>query len=88
MLNILSMRTTLTLDDDVASKLHAEVRRSGRPFREVVNDTIRRGLMSRKPPRQIGRFKVIARDLGNVRPGYNLDNIADLLEQVEGPLHR
>jgi hypothetical protein len=31
---------------------------------------------------------VIARDLGKLRPGYNLDNIGDLLERIEGPLHR
>jgi len=40
------MRTTLTLDDDVASKLRAEVQRSGGSFRKVVNETLRRGLAS------------------------------------------
>jgi hypothetical protein len=82
------MRTTLTLDDDVAAKLRAEARRSGRPFREVVNDAIRRGLMSRREMRRSGPFKVTARDLGNLRPGYSLDNIGELIERVEGPLHR
>ena len=82
------MRTTLTLDDDVASKLRAEARRSGKPFRDVVNDVIRRGLMSRQQARPSGPFKVIARDLGNLRPGYSLDNIGDLIERAEGPLHR
>jgi hypothetical protein len=33
-------------------------------------------------------FKVTARDLGNLRPGLSLDNIAELIEHVEGPLHR
>jgi hypothetical protein len=36
---------TLTLDDDVAAKLKALTRRAGRPFRDVVNDTLRRGLV-------------------------------------------
>ena len=40
------MRTTLTLDDDVAAKLRAEMRRSGMSFREVLNDAIRRGLIT------------------------------------------
>jgi hypothetical protein len=33
-------------------------------------------------------FRVTARDLGNLRPGLSLDNVAELLERVEGPLHR
>jgi hypothetical protein len=82
------MRTTLTLDDDVASKLKAEARRAGRPFRDVVNETLRLGLVNRKPPPALAPFKVVARDLGEVRPGLSFDNIAELLEQVEGPFHR
>jgi hypothetical protein len=30
----------------------------------------------------------MCRDLGNLQPGLTLDSIADLIEQVEGPLHR
>jgi len=37
------MRTTLTVDDDVAAKLKAESRRASRPYREIVNETPRRG---------------------------------------------
>jgi len=82
------VRTTLTLDDDVAAKLQASARRTGRTFRDVVNDTLRRGLLtsSEKPART--PFAVKARDLGAPRPGLNLDNIGELLEQIEGPLHR
>jgi hypothetical protein len=82
------MRTTLTLDDDVAAKLKAEARRAGRPFRDVVNDTLRRGLANAPGRAARQPFKVEARDLGSVRPGLSLDNVADLIEQVEGPLHR
>jgi len=81
------VRTTLTLDDDVASKLRAESRRAGRPFRDIVNEALRRGLVSqRRAQRQA--FKVMARDLGDLRPGLSLDNVAELIELVEGPLHR
>jgi hypothetical protein len=82
------MRTTLTLDEDVAAKLKAESRRAGRPFRDVVNETLRRGLAVRQSIGKRQPFKVKARDLGNLRPGLSLDNIAELIEQVEGPLHR
>jgi hypothetical protein len=82
------MRTTLTLDGDVAAELRAEARRTGRPFRDIVNETLRRGLETRRITAAGQAFKVVARDLGNLRPGVSLDNVADLVEQVEGPLHR
>lgn len=82
------MRTTITLDEDVWAKLQALARRSGRPFRQLVNDTLRRGLA--RPPADPARvpFRVSARDLGRRRPGLSLDNVGALLEQLEGPLHR
>ena len=83
------MRTTLTLDDEVAAKLQAESRRLDRSFKEVVNETLRRGLATRpKAALQRAPFKIEARDVGTVRPGLSLDNIGELIEQVEGPLHR
>jgi hypothetical protein len=82
------MRTTLTLDDDVAAKLRAESRRAGRPFREIVNDTLRRGLASRRVTARRQAFKVKARDLGDLKPGLSLDRVAELIEHVEGSLHR
>ena len=82
------MRTTLTLDDDVAAKLEAETRRSGRSFRDTVNDTLRRGLATRHSAPSRSPFKVVARDLGQLRPGLSLDGVADLIEQAEGPQHR
>jgi hypothetical protein len=82
------MRTTLTLDDDVAAKLKAESRRAGLPFKEVVNETLRRGLASRRAAGRGQAFRVTARDLGGLRPGLSLDNIGELIEQAEGPLHR
>lgn len=45
------MRTTLTLDDDVAMALHERARRTGRSFKDVVNEVVRQGLgpMSPRP---------------------------------------
>lgn len=81
------MRTTLTLDEDVAAKLKSAARRSGRAFRDVVNDTLRRGLLTGNPaPRK--PFAIAPRSLGGVRAGLNLDNISELLDQVEGPERR
>lgn len=82
------MRTTLTLDEDVAARLRAEARSSGRSFRDVVNDAIRQGLAGRRVAEAAEPFRVTPRDLGNLRPGLSLDNIGELLEQIEDPLHR
>jgi len=79
------VRTTLTLDDDVAAKLKAAVRRSGKPFRDVVNETLRRGLTVPRAARV--PFRIQPRSLG-VRPGIQIDNVGDLLEQIEGSRHR
>jgi hypothetical protein len=42
------VRTTLTIDEDIAKRLHAESRRTGRGFKTVVNDYLRAGLSHRK----------------------------------------
>jgi hypothetical protein len=76
------MRTTLTLDDDVAAKLKAESRRAGRSFREIVNETLRRGLASGRSTAQRQPFKIRARHLGDLKPGLSLDRVAELIEHV------
>ena len=82
------MRTTLTLDDDVAAKLKAETKETGKSFKEVVNEYLRLGLFAKKPAPPRVRFRVETRDLGALRAGLNLDNVGELLEQLEGPTHR
>jgi hypothetical protein len=78
------MRTTLTLDDDVASKLKEAARVTGKPFKEVVNESIRLGLQAKtqKPKRT---FKV--RNIG-ARIGMNFTNVERMLQQIEGPDYR
>lgn len=81
------MRTTTTLDDDVAAKVTAEAKRTGRSFKDALNDLIRRGITAKRAEQPRERFMVQARDLG-MRDGITLDNISELLEQVEGSRHR
>jgi len=80
------MRTTLTLDDDVSAKLKEETRRSGKPFKQVVNDCLRVGLNVRSNPAPRPPFKVEARPWGN--KGINYDKVWELIEQLEGPYYR
>ena len=80
------MRTTLTLDDDVAAGIQSEARRSGRPVRAVVNDALRAGLEHRAQPTP-APFVVQALGMG-LREGVAIDDVAGLLDRVEGPEQR
>jgi hypothetical protein len=78
------VRTTLTLDDDVTVLLNKEVRRSGEPFKRIVNRLLRLGLMASKQP-AAKPFKVTPINLGLPR---DFDKVEDLIEYLEGPDHR
>jgi uncharacterized protein (UPF0262 family) len=82
------MRTTLTLDDDVATRLQAESRRTGRPFKVVVNEYLRIAMTQRKAMQAAAPFRVKAVDMGGPVPGHSYDDIGALLEEVEGADHR
>jgi len=80
------MRTTLTLDDDVAVKLRAAARR--RPFKVVVNEVLRAGLAALERPAAPRKpFRTRAVDLGPSLVG-SLDNIAEVIARAEGEDHR
>ncbi len=81
------MRTTLTLDDDVAARLQAESRRTGRPFKVVVNEYLRAAMAQRKAAQAAPPFRVQAVDLGGPAPGRSYDDIGVLLEETEGAGH-
>lgn len=80
------MRTTLTLDDDVAVRLKAAAK--NRPFRVVVNEALRAGLaaLDKRPPRR-APFRTRGFDLGASLVG-SLDNVEEVLSRVEGDAHK
>jgi len=74
------MRTTLTLDDDVAAMLQRRARVTGLPFKQVVNDAIRNGL----EPRVEGRVDVVVPSFElRLRPGIDLDRASHLAAALE-----
>lgn len=80
------MRTTLSIDEDVAKLLRREIRRSGASFKAAVNHFLRLGLMAAgKPERK--RFIVRPRPLG-LPPGLSYDDVEELVEALEGPAHK
>lgn len=82
------MRTTLTLDEDIAARLQAESRRTGRPFKTVVNEYLRAGLARRRAAQAVQPFRVEPVHLGPPIPGRSYDRISTLLEETEGEEHR
>jgi hypothetical protein len=76
------MRTTLSLDDDVAAQLEGWRVKQNLTFKQAVNTALRRGLneLSRAKGRKPFRTKPI--DMG--RCGLaNLDNVWEVLDELE-----
>ncbi len=78
------MRTTLTLDADVEARLKTKMRKTGKSFKETVNETLRQGLLADGRAQKPKPFKIRPRNLG-LRPGFSLDKPWELIEEIEGP---
>jgi hypothetical protein len=60
------------------------MRKTGKSFKETVNETLRLGLLARRSAQKAKPFKIRAQDLG-LKPGYSYDKPWDLIEEIEGP---
>lgn len=81
------MRTTLTLDDDVAEVLRREARTKGMSFKTLVNAALRRGLAPEQASR--GRPRVKTRPHGyGFKPGMDLDKLNQLVDELEAEAFR
>jgi len=76
------MRTTLTLDDDVAAELRRQARKTGRPLKELVNEALRRGIRARQTP-PARRYRLTPASLGGVMPGVDLDRALRLADALD-----
>ncbi len=77
------MRTTLTIDDDVAGILQKKVGQSGHSFKQVVNDLLRSGLAANgEVTLQRPYVSVVAKPLG-LKPGYDPDKLNQLVAELE-----
>jgi hypothetical protein len=76
------MRTTLTLDDDVAQQLERLRRERPESFKALVNQALREGIarMEAPPPHQ--PFRTRTASLGRPRVS-NLDDVAEVLETLD-----
>jgi len=76
------MRTTLTLDPDLAEALRKKAHRGRKSFKQVVNEALRAGLVAQAaPPGRRYRLKPVS--LGGVAPGVDLDRALRLADALE-----
>ena len=77
------MRTTLTIDDDVVVELKRLRRRQDASLKQVVNDTLRRGLRTAQaPPKSRTPFRMKTYNSGGLL--VPIDNVAEALALIEG----
>jgi len=83
----MSIRTTVTLDDDVVARVKRESLSRGASFRDTLNDLLRAALLGvdYKPRRRAPAIQPT--HMGH-KPGLNYDNVESLLEYGEGDQHR
>jgi hypothetical protein len=82
------MRTTLTIDDDVAVRLERERRKRRVSLKAIVNDVLRTGLDTLgRPERNREQFRTTGFNLGPSLVG-SLDNVEEVLSRTEGEDHR
>ncbi len=76
------MRTTLTIDDDLAAIMEREGRRKGLTFKELVNSTLRRGLERE----EIGGGRAVVKTRPHAfgfKGGIDLDKLNQLVDELE-----
>ena len=76
------MRTTLTLDPDVAHLLAEETHRQRKPLKQVVNDALRRGLAPGSAAPRPPRYRVHPHAT-KLRPGIDRASFNALADELE-----
>ena len=76
------MRTTLTIDDDLAAILKREAASKGLSFKALVNDSLRKGLAKDQALPSRKTFKVRPHPMG-LRPGIDPTKLNQLADELE-----
>jgi hypothetical protein len=83
-----SMRTTLTLDDDVAAQLERLRKKRDASLKEIINDVLRRGLRDAESPSKARKpFQTRSVDVGRFKL-ESFDNIGEVLAIIEGEAYK
>jgi hypothetical protein len=76
------MRITVTIEDRIGKALKEIAHRSGKSFKQVVNDTLERGLAEGGSPRK-GPYRERPTRLGGARADYDLTKSLSLASALE-----
>ena len=80
------MKATLTLDRDIADYLRERCRKDDKPFEQVVNETLRRGMESAQSPAvskdDRARFEIVPHSSG-FAPGVDPNKLNQLNDELE-----
>ncbi len=79
---MLSMRTTVTLESDVAAKLKKLAHRRGCSFKATLDQVLRRGLAAQERDVSSKPF-VVEPHAGGFRPGVDQTKLGQLVDQLE-----
>lgn len=76
------MRTTLTLEPDVAAEIEKLRRQKGVALKDIVNEAMRRGLAEMARPQKRKPFKLKTFDCGAPLL-HDVDNVAEVLDMLD-----
>ena len=82
----MSIRTTITLDDDVVVRVKHASQSRGASFRDTLNDLLRAALLNAESGPRRRAIEIKPARMG-YKPGLNYDSIESLLEYGEGDRH-
>jgi hypothetical protein len=75
------VRTTLTIDDDLAGILQRKSRELDKSFKEVVNTALRKGLSENLTENE-RKAMVRPHDFGSTRAGLDMDRANQLVDEL------
>jgi hypothetical protein len=76
------MRTTLTIEDDIAVELERLRRERDRTLKDVINDALRRGLREMRAGPERKPFRTTGHTMSKFL--VNADNVAEAIAHAEG----
>ena len=77
-----TMRTTVTIDDDLAAQVETLRRREGLSFKAALNHLLRLGVHAKSTPPKPKRFRTATRKLG-LKPGIDPTRLNALIDDLE-----
>ena len=76
------MRTTLTIDDDIAARIEERRRTDGRSLKQVVNQLLRAGLRNSERLPEARPYCTKTQKL-RLRPGFAAARLNQLVDELE-----